>query len=151
MIRKFRPSDEDRCIRIVSECFDKSVILNKKSKEYVKNLFTTKGYFTQKSHKYNMYVYCKDKKILGMGALNGNYISKIYVIPSMHGKGIGRQMMTFLERCAIKKGCKETVLHAYKNARRFYSKQGYTYTKMFIYNEQSGTKTPTYEMRKTLN
>ena len=125
-------------------------MLNKKGKEYVKNLFITKGYLTKKSHKYYIFVYEKNKKIFGMSALNRNYIGKVYVTPSMHGKGIGREMMLFLEELAMKNGYKETHLHAYQNSRKFYSKLGYKFTKMFIYHELDGKKVPTYEMKKRL-
>ena len=150
MIRKFRPSDENACIKNISECFDTSVSLNKKGKNYVKNLFTKKGYLTRKSHKYDIFVYEKDKKILGMGAIEGNYIAKVYVDPTMHGKGIGREIMTFLEKLAIKRGFKNIFLRAYKNSKGFYTKQGYRFVKMYVYTGQENIKVPTYEMRKKL-
>jgi ribosomal protein S18 acetylase RimI-like enzyme len=151
MIRKFRPSDENACIKIIAKCFDNSIILNKKAKAYVKNLYTTKGYLIEKSHKYDVFVYEKNRKVWGMGTLQGDYIGKVYVNPIAHGIGIGQQIVSFLEKVAVKRGYKQTTLHAYQNSRRFYLKRGYKFTKMFIYSKQNNIRIPTYEMRKTLS
>jgi GNAT superfamily N-acetyltransferase len=150
MIRRFRPSDENACRNIIAKCFDKSVILSKKGKAYIKKLFITKGYLTKKNREYDILVYVKDKKILGMGSLNKDYIGKVYVNPSMHGKGIGKEIMLFLEKLAVKRGYSHTLLRAYRNSKGFYSKQGYHFVKMHVYTGEKNIRIPTYEMRKEL-
>lgn len=150
MIRKFRSRDEPACRKIISECFYKSVRLNKKANKYVKDLYAAEGFLTRKSKKYDIFVYEQKGKVVGMGALQKNYIGKVYVRPSMHGKGIGSEMLIFLENLAVKRGYKAAILHAYRNSQRFYSNKGYKFIKMFIYNEPGNTRIPTYEMRKKL-
>lgn len=49
----------------------------------------------------------KDKeKIIGTGTIVGNYISKIYIKPEYHGKGIGKLIMKCLEKKAKLNGVK---------------------------------------------
>jgi len=150
MIRKFKPSDETACRKIIVECFNKSVILNPKAQVYIKNRYNTRGYLTNKSKEYNIFVYEKNHKILGTGALEKNFIEKLYINPSLHGRGIGKEMLFFLENLALKKGFKRVSLRAYKNSRGFYAKHGYTFVKIYTYIVEGNLKIPTYEMRKQL-
>jgi len=75
--------------------------------------------------KYDLFVYEEDNQILGMGAIDGNRIKKVYVDTKLHGKGIGKRILEFLESHAKAKGIKELVLCAYENSKGFYEKQGY--------------------------
>lgn len=50
---------------------------------------------------------------------------QVAVAPEWQGKGVGRQMVAFAERCAKDTGAGQIVLHARKTAVPFYEKLGY--------------------------
>jgi len=50
-----------------------------------------------------MYVASKDERILGTASLKDNVISALFVNPNFHGKGIGTELMNYVESAARKR------------------------------------------------
>lgn len=84
--------------------------------------------YLEKCYKYSniFYIFEADKKVLGMGRLQGgNGVKTIYVDPEYHGQGIGRQIIDRLEDFARKNKTKKLYLNAIRSAIPFYEKLGY--------------------------
>ncbi len=75
-------------------------------------------------------------RVCGTGTLAGKQIKGVFVDPGSIGKGIGRQIMTFLENEARKRGEKIVCLNSSKYAAAFYAKIGYK--KVGIVNSSVG-------------
>ena len=82
----------------------------------------------------HMYVMCIDKKIVGCGAISSFWGSKdesifltIFVLPELHGKGIGRTIIEILEKDEYFLRAKRIEIPASITAREFYKKMGYDY------------------------
>ena len=71
-----------------------------------------------------------------------------YLKPSYIGKGIGKELIEFIEKEAKKNKIKELKLYPTKFAISFYKKRGYKITKRFIGTENGGF--PVIEMKKRL-
>ena len=52
-------------------------------------------------------------------------IGRVAVLPAYRGRGVGSQLLHFLEELARQCGCTETVLHAQTHAIGFYERHGY--------------------------
>ncbi len=81
-----------------------------------------------------MYVACEDDTVLGCGAIAGYYGSTeesilltIFVLPELHGKGIGREIIRALEDDAFFHRAKRIEIPASITACDFYRKLGYEY------------------------
>jgi len=125
MIRSFLDSDEERCREIIRSCFERNIVLDEKAKKYIFDKFTEEGFLSLEKNKYSIMVYEEDGRVLGMGAMEGNEIKKMYVDPVCHGKGIGGKLMSYFEEIGANNGANEIELHAYDNAIDFYRKCGY--------------------------
>jgi GNAT superfamily N-acetyltransferase len=82
----------------------------------------------------HMYVVCIDKKIVGCGAISSFWGSKdesillsIFVLPELHGKGIGRKIIEKLESDEYFLRAKRIEIPASITAYGFYKKMGYEY------------------------
>ncbi|MCW8966171.1 MAG: GNAT family N-acetyltransferase [Candidatus Pacearchaeota archaeon] len=74
----------------------------------------------------DFFCFTKNKQILATLRLNKkNEICTIYVDPEHHKKGIGTQIIKYLEKLAKKKNIKKVHLHARTSAIGFYEKLGY--------------------------
>jgi GNAT superfamily N-acetyltransferase len=149
MIRPFENKDEVECRKIIGRCFDESVTLPSDALFFVRNRYTKKGYLEAKSKEYQFFVFEKNHMILGIGALKGNNIQKIYVNPDYQGRGIGAALLRFLEELAVKKGHKELILFAFDNSVTFYKKQGYAIVAPFTFQCED-VNVPTVEMKKVI-
>lgn len=151
MIRPFSERDADLCRKIIKNCFKETVSSEEKIKSAVLSRLAAKGYLESKAKEYPLFVYEKDKKVVGMGGLKGNEIKRVYVDPSYQGKGIGKEILHFLEKLAREKGLDELVLYSFPNSVRFYQKQGYKIVGVHGYEiPKKGIKIPTTEMRKKI-
>ncbi|MCB2359702.1 GNAT family N-acetyltransferase [Clostridium estertheticum] len=82
----------------------------------------------------HMYVFCLDKKIIGCGAISSfwgkedeSILSTIFVLPELHGKGVGRTIIETLESDEYFLRAKMIEIPASITARGFYKKLGYYY------------------------
>jgi GNAT superfamily N-acetyltransferase len=82
----------------------------------------------------HMYVVCIDKKIVGCGAISSfwgkqdeSILLTIFVLPELHGKGIGGKIIETLEHDEYFLRAKRIEIPASITARKFYKKMGYAY------------------------
>lgn len=82
----------------------------------------------------HMYVVCIDKKIVGCGAISSfwgsideSILLTIFVLPELHGKGIGRTIIETLESDEYFLRAKRIEIPASITACEFYKKMGYDY------------------------
>ena len=65
-----------------------------------------------------------DGHLIGTGSLEGNHITRVYVLPRFQGKGYGTRIMDELEQ-EIRKGYDRAVLDSSLPAYSLYEKRGY--------------------------
>jgi GNAT superfamily N-acetyltransferase len=70
-------------------------------------------------------VYEEKGAIIGVGAIEGSHIKKVYVSPNYQGRGLGKMLLESLEQMARKNGFAECNLNSTINALNFYKKFGY--------------------------
>ena len=100
----------------------------------------------------NNLVFCVFDKEKLIGAIMLDYnkktLNSLYLKPSYIGKGIGKELIEFIEKEAKKNGIRELKLFPTKFAIKFYKKLGYKITRRFIGTENGGF--PVIEMKKRL-
>ena len=74
----------------------------------------------------------------GMIDLRSGKIDAVFVMPTFMGKGIGRQMMNYLEQLAVEAGLSQISLEATLNAASFYKAVGFLGDKVSKYCSSSG-------------
>jgi len=65
-----------------------------------------------------------DDTVIGMAAVDGNRITKLYVDPAFHGRGAGKMLLEAAEQALRQQGFEELELGATESARPFYLKMG---------------------------
>lgn len=150
MIRAFSDDDAGICRQIIRECFEKTVTLEEKMKQLVKEKLTSEGWLEKQAKKKSIFVYERNGKILGMGCLAENIIEKVYVDPEMHGKGVGSEILLYLESLAKEQGCEELTLYSLPNSRMFYRNKGYKETGVHYYNYPDNIRIPMTIMTKNM-
>jgi GNAT superfamily N-acetyltransferase len=72
-----------------------------------------------------MYVAVEDERILGTVSLKDNVILALFVNPKFHSKGIGTELMNYVESTARKRDYKQVNVGSSVTAYEFYRKRGY--------------------------
>jgi len=90
-----------------------------------------------------------EKKYLGTNSLR---IHKIYVLPEIHGKGIGKKLIDFAEKLAVKNNCSTLNLNVnrFNNAVDFYKRLGFEVVKTEDIEIGNGYLMEDYVMEKDL-
>jgi GNAT superfamily N-acetyltransferase len=86
----------------------------------------------------------------GMLTTETGRIDAIFVLPSHMGRGVGKQIMTFLERLALKHGLGEICLESTLNAAPFYRSCGFSGDAVSIYRSPRGLSMDCVPMSKRL-
>jgi GNAT superfamily N-acetyltransferase len=86
----------------------------------------------------------------GMLDLANNEIGALFVLPGFTGRGIGKQMVAYLEALARELEVEEVILDATLNAANFYRRHGYVGSEQAIYHSPSGLQLACIPMRKYL-
>lgn len=91
-------------------------------------------------------------KVLGSAAidLHSGRIDGIFVLPDFMDKGIGRQLLLYLEDIAIAAGLDQVVLDSTLNAAPFYRKCGYEGNAVAVYTSPRGFTLDCVPMTKAL-
>ncbi|NWD03127.1 GNAT family N-acetyltransferase, partial [Pseudomonas sp. P7779] len=88
--------------------------------------------------------------VTGMLDLANNEIGALFVLPGFTGRGIGKQILAYLEALAQELGIEEVILDATLNAADFYRRCGYVGDEQAIYHSPSGLQLACIPMRKHL-
>ncbi len=136
MIRQYKDSDVDAVVSVWRAASDLAhPFLSKefqdKEQENVRNVYPQ---FAE------IWVKEIDGKVAGFIALIENEVGAIFLAPSLHGQGIGREMMDFAIR--QKGSVSLDVFKGNKIGRRFYDNYGFVKSKEYLH-EDSGQITIT--------
>ncbi|MBU1136114.1 MAG: GNAT family N-acetyltransferase [Nanoarchaeota archaeon] len=146
-IRKFKKEDARKVSNLIRKCFREvnSKDYPKKVIDFMCSHFSPKKIIVN-SAKRQIFVAVEKDKIIGTVSIHDNIILTVFVNPKIHGKGIGKKLMTKVESEAKKNGFKSVKLPSSITAIDFYKKLGYKKVKV-MYELNFGK---TIEMRKIL-
>jgi GNAT superfamily N-acetyltransferase len=126
IIRRFKDDDATRVSEIIwtaldvnnSKDYPQDILLNLKSVYNPKQLCSLSQSRT--------FLLVEDEgMIIGVGGIEQDFISSVFVDPNKQGKGIGRLIMNALEAIAKEKQYECVFLHSSLTAESFYSKIDY--------------------------
>lgn len=91
--------------------------------------------------------------IVGFGQLDpdAGEVLAVYVLPDRQGEGIGRRLLSELEKRARARGVHRLELSATLNAAGFYARTGYAQCRPTVHRTLSGVELPCVRMGKTLD
>lgn len=92
----------------------------------------------------------KQGKIIGTGSVVGDVISRVFVDPGQQRQGLGKMIMSELERQAATNGVKVARPRALANARKFYESLGYVTVDKGLVKIDNGRCLEYYQMEKGL-
>jgi len=125
-IRKFKKGDEQKLSYLSRRCV---VLINSKdmSEEQMINMCRhfTPSRFVEYAKRFRVYVAEEGGRLVGTATLDENWIRAVFVNPKYHRKGIGTEIMDYLENIAQKHGLKSISLKASPFAVNFYKKRNY--------------------------
>ena len=125
-IRRFKPVDATLVSEVIwtaldinnSKDYGQDVLLNLKTVYSPRQLCTL-------SQSRTFLVVEDEGNIVGVGGIEKDFISSVFVDPSQQGKGIGRLIMNALEAIAKEKQIECVFLHSSLTAESFYAKIDY--------------------------
>lgn len=126
IIRKFRKEDARQVCNLLRKS-QREVLSNHYRKEVI-DMFCkriTQKRMIERAKEQEIFVAAEGKIVLGVNGLSGNEVRRFHVLPSYHGKGIGRRLMENIERIARTRGIKKLIVKSSINAEGFYKKMGF--------------------------
>lgn len=125
MIRRFNVEDSNACRKIISECIRNYTNLNPKEKYFFEKAYTKEDYLKDKNNSGKIFVFEKDRKIIGMGMTENGWAKKLFIDPIHHNLGIGSLIFKKLEEEIKKEGYNEVNVHCFPNTIFFCEHRGY--------------------------
>jgi len=134
-IRKFRNSDAKRVSEILCRNF-LEVNIKDYAKEVIDELVATHNdeWVLRVARYAHMYVFCIDNEVIGVGSISSfwgsideSILLTIFVVPELHGQGIGRKIIKTLEQDELFLRAKRIEIPSSITASEFYRKMGYEY------------------------
>ena len=131
-IRRFQSTDARSVSRLFRRC-----LLEVNRKEYPASVidqmiraFSPMG-VVQRTKWLRCFVAVRGSRIVGTGGICINKIYSVFVSPHLHGQGIGRVIVNFLESAALRSGHKKILPGSSVNAEPFYRSLGYKRIKKY--------------------
>ncbi|MCT4598144.1 MAG: GNAT family N-acetyltransferase [Vallitalea sp.] len=134
-IRRFNNNDASTVSKIICKNFMEVNIKDYSEKEmkHLSEIYNSDKVLEISSYAH-MYVVCIDKKIIGCGAISSfwgkqdeSILLSIFVLPELHGKGIGRKIIETLEGDEYFLRAKRIEIPSSITACEFYKRMGYNY------------------------
>lgn len=134
-IRRFREEDAKQISNLICRNFKEVNIKDYPPAEIERlvSIFTPE-YIKERAGKGHMYVACEGEKIVGTATISDYYGSKsesvilsVFVLPELHGKGIGRELIETLENDELGVRAERIEIPASITAYEFYRRCGYRY------------------------
>jgi GNAT superfamily N-acetyltransferase len=122
--RRFQPHDAEHCRRLNLACVADFTGVAAEAYERMREKIRAAPY-QQDMSKVFCIVGVENDEVIGMGALDGNKIKRMYVNRRCRHQGIGRKIHELLESEARNRGVKQLELVSSLNAVGFYTKLGY--------------------------
>ena len=133
IIRKFKKEDARKISNLIRKC-----LIEVNSKDYPKKVikyqyqrYSSNGILTKSKDSITIVV-TKNGNIIGTGSLRDNWISGVFVDPTLHRQGTGKKIMNYLENLAKKNGFQQIKLGSSITAFGFYKKIGYKKVKELV-------------------
>lgn len=116
--------------REISVCRQKAITkLNSKAyeKKGLKDLLDNSSFSSVISdlEDYEIFMLVHKESVVGTVSLGKNQIGELYIDPDFAGKGIGKKLLTFIEKYAKSKEIKNVYLFSTISSESFYKKNGY--------------------------
>ncbi len=133
MIRKASKEDLVNCSELIQ-----TVIGQVNAKHYSPEIirawqeYNTLPNLEEEIKRTDFIVYEEKGAIVGVGAIEGAHIKKVYVSPNYQGRGLGKVLLESLEQMARENGFVECELNSTINALNFYKRFGYEEQGPFI-------------------
>ena len=125
MLRLFEEKDAAACFQIIVEAAATMSGLNEAARAYVAEENDAGSVFDELSQLHTL-VFEEGGVVLGVGALAGEEITRVYIMPHAQGRGIGSAIMAALEQEARGRGVRTMEVKASPSSVSFYEKLGYT-------------------------
>lgn len=134
-VRRYRAEDAEEIVNLIIRNF-KEVNVKDYGEEAVKALVATHTveWFQGVASYANVYVFCSGQLIAGVGSISSfwgspteSILLTIFVLPELHGKGIGRFIIETLERDELFLRAERIEIPASITAVEFYRKLGYDF------------------------
>lgn len=134
-IRRFREEDAKQISNLICRNFKEVNSMDYPLVE-IKRLISifTPEYIRKRASRGHMYVACDEEKSIGTATISDYYGSKseciilsVFVLPELHGKGIGRMLIETLEKDELAIRAERIEIPASITACDFYKKCGYHY------------------------
>ena len=125
--RKFSAADIEQCRDLVLSYVGDATALDPERSAKLRTWIERSPRRDDFAHMFCIVAVCEGK-VIGMGALDGNNVKRMYVLPKYRGLGVGRSIHERLEAEAERTGVTRVYLMSYANAVKFYEALGYTKT-----------------------
>ncbi len=124
-VRRFAVGDAAACCAVINACVPTMDGLNEAARQFIleKN---TPAQLGEALARLCTLVYVRAGEVIGVGALDGAEIKRVYVLPAAQGQGIGAGLMDALEAEARRRGRQQVVIRSSPAAAAFYRRRGYT-------------------------
>jgi ribosomal protein S18 acetylase RimI-like enzyme len=126
-IRPMNGHEELAVSALLCECYRWLAPVEGYTREQVAFLLEERGSLrtVQTESRNQLYlVACENDTIVGMVAVDGNVIAKLYVAPGNHGRGIGGALFAAAETCVMNAGFDRMTLGTTPNTVAFYEGRG---------------------------
>jgi GNAT superfamily N-acetyltransferase len=124
-IRPYRSADAAACCGVINRAVQEMDGLNDAARQLIPSRNVPAVLDAELGHVYT--VVCEiDGRCVGVGALDGTEIKRVYVDPSAQGSGVGASIMSALESEARRRGLGQVHLEASPSSLSFYEARGYT-------------------------
>lgn len=134
-VRKYKEQDAEAIVNLIRRNFLEVNVKNygeKAMKELANNHDV--NWFKGVASYANVYVFCVEDEIIGVGSISSfwgslteSILLTIFVLPELHGNGVGRYIIQTLEQDELFLRADRIEIPASITAIEFYRKQGYDY------------------------
>ena len=134
-VRRYQEQDAEAIVSLIRRNFQE-VNIKDYGEAAVKDLVETHdvNWFKGVASYATVYVFCIEEEVIGVGSISSfwgslteSILLTIFVLPELHGKGIGRYIIRTLEQDELFLRADRIEIPASITAVDFYKKQGYDY------------------------
>ncbi len=137
VVRRYEDSDAEAIVSIIHRNF-REVNVKDYGEETIEELVTSHNveWFRGVASYANVYTFCVDEEVVAVGSISSfwgslteSILLTIFVVPELHGQGIGRLIIESLENDEFFLRAERIEIPASITAVEFYRKQGYDFIK----------------------
>ena len=148
MLRPFEEKDAPACFALILAAVTTMDGLNEAARAYVASENSAETLYDELRGLFGL-VFEEEGRILGLGALRGGEVTRLYIAPAEQGRGVGSRILQALEEEARRRRRKTLEAKASPSSVSFYERFGFVKVRPGCY--QTGQATFQYVvMRKTL-